>query len=310
MRSWLATLAIAVLAHPTLGQCQNLLWDGAAPTAALAQISLAKGLKIFWWNTHSGRVNEAKPDSDFDQNLTELMQSPDLAPDVLAFAEFREDRLLTAESKLLQTRYPYSITRAYTFDASESVAVFSRYPITVVYEDTLTNIAVSYERPLLVLNVQLPGQTIRFIPVHIADTWRDYLAKNGSIETGLEILGGTTNPVAEQMNQLTSKLTAKLGANFMSTNTVMVGDFNQPDTLLGLSTKEFQIFAAGWKNAIPNSSPTFPAAGSDEASSFPSMAIDHALVSPPLSVPAGTPLQLRGSDHYPLYFVVGGIPSI
>lgn len=310
MRGWTATALTMLCLVGTFSTLESaaLRGDRSASPAELRGIEegAAGGLRVFWWNIHAGQADERRKTSDFSDNISKLIQAPKLAPDILSFAEYYDGALEPAVLARLRKRYRYSIWQPYDHVTGHGlgIAVYSRFPIKMSSLDFLQVRDRSDSRPEMILTVHAQGKELLLVPIHILDAWKSYRARHGGFLTGAQILAGNDNPVADQIHQFIDNLKARLGSRYQRADTIIVGDFNQPTSLLGIPTAGYRLLQSGWKDAIESAAPTFPARKAAEARSYPEMAIDHAFVSQGVRVSTGVVLPLLGSDHYPLYVVI------
>ncbi len=88
----------------------------------------------------------------------------------------------------------------------------------------------------------------------------------------------------------------------------MIGDFNVPKSLFGITPSMYKLLAQGFSEAHFGNPDTFPTPST--ASTVPgflqhvAVKIDHALMNEKLERVGAWPIQLKGSDHYPIYVVV------
>ena len=320
-----ATCALTAHGSPTpIGTAFD--WDvSPAPWILknLANAGRGDGLRIFWWNVHDGRTDSKIPDFTLSKNVVKLVHS-EFAPDVLAFAEYQESDLSADDLTEVRRLYPFQLQQPYPGTPGFGLAVYSRYPFQISSIDVLdftplTDMSdVDREqyrklwcgtsgicgRPMVILQLNVNGKNLKLVPIHLYDCWRKLKENIGIIRTAEQVFFGTHNPLWFQINRFRSMLEARLGNELTRGNVVVIGDFNMPKEILGVTTRGYRKISWGLTDAVPGDSPTIPSRNSPEARHFPSMAIDHAFVSPSIEVQEGDVLPLRGSDHYPVYVVV------
>jgi len=297
----LASFSGGVRAQPA---ASRLLWDSPDGGSAEAALRDYGGVKVLWWQAHAGRILLNTRDFTFSRNLAELALSPDIAPDIVALGEYTVDTLRPRDLAALKKIYPHSVQRSYDDATNAGMMVFSRYPLSVLSADFLKGEDGRGARPALILDVNVSGKRLIFIPIHIFDAWRQYQADHGKLKTGLEIGFGLDNPVHRQIQEFLAHVKSRVDGKLLADDTVIVGDFNQPAALFGVETSAYGRLRKELNVAVDDAAPTFPTRGTAEAGSYPDMAIDHAFASPGLSVKKGLVLRLKGSNHYPLYFSV------
>jgi endonuclease/exonuclease/phosphatase family metal-dependent hydrolase len=263
------------------------MWAACASSAAFAA---DLPIHIFWWNIHWGSINTDGPKDDLQESLSRLVQSS-ASPDVLAFGEYSDASIGSDDLHLLQINYPFYQEFPYPGSTGEGVAVFSKYPFQVMSVDPIGS------RSLIILNLNIRGVEVTFVPVHIEDAWREFYKKNGKDKTIEQIFIGTHNPVWDEIVQFRSQLEARLGDRMYQKNFVMIGDFNSIKP-----GRAYDRISWDLRDPINNLTGTFPATQSIDRNTFPvPIQIDHAFVSPSTDVRSAEVLPLLGSDHYALY---------
>ena len=295
----------------------------------LQNLAQNKDLRVFWWNIHHGQTNLKKPNSDFTQNLKELITS-DSAPDIISMAEYSDADLNFNSLDLLPLftkNYPYRKFVNYLDTPDQGVVTFSKYPLTEITTSVLDFTPIqtmtleekknyiqfwcgntdTCTRKLQILSVTVNEEKVILIPIHLYDCWRKFKVLHGRMKTLAEILGGTENPLYYQTQRLFFELQKKIPSELKTPHLLLYGDFNMPNELLKVPTMGYSLFTKKFNSALTKDfehAPTFPAKNSEEAKSFPKMQIDHGFLSPGTEVSAGTVVSLKGSDHYPLYFIL------
>jgi len=297
-------------------------WDKSVDASVLQKIKTKSGLRVLWWNVHDGKIAEGDQGVAFNHNIYDLIHST-IAPDVISLAEYQESDLSPMILKELERLYPNHILQEYPGAHLFGLGIYSKYPFDVSSLDLLDITPLkamsdaerdAYRtdwckggmcvRPMLILNLKMNGKSIKLVPIHFFDCWREVMNRVGKVGTLKEIIIGKENPLLNQILRFRQILESKLGSELVHGNVAIFGDFNTPEKLLGLSTIGYEKISAGLKDATEGNDDTFPSLGSQEHGHFPSMQIDHALASPALGVAAGEVLPLRGSDHYPLYLIL------
>ena len=310
---------------PAFASVSGLSWDQELDSSTLQKLQTKTGLRIFWWNVHDGQAVLGASDASFNNNIDQLIHS-ELAPDILAVAEFQNSDLKPDVLAEMNRLYPNHVLQPYTTSSPYGIAVYSKSPFEVKSMDLLDFSPLGdlsaadretyrkswcaspgmCDRPLMILDLKIKGKDFKLVPVHLYDCWRLMAQNVGKVETLKQILHGTDNPLWYQILRFRAALEARLGAELLKGNVVMVGDFNMPKVILGFKTLGFGKISSGLVDELAENEPTFPSADSIEASSFLPMQIDHGFVSAPLfsNENMGEVLQLKGSDHYPFYLIL------
>jgi endonuclease/exonuclease/phosphatase (EEP) superfamily protein YafD len=124
-----------------------------------------------------------------------------------------------------------------------------------------------------------------------------------------EMVSGEQNPLLFQTRRLISFLERDFGVDFKDEPVLVIGDFNFPKSLLGVETRGHEVLhEKGLFEAFRGAPDTFPARSSNEFGKGPfkygRVKLDHAFVSPGVTITAAEVLPLKGSDHYPIYVVL------
>ena len=284
------------------------------------------GLHVFWWNIHHGQSNLKKPNHDFTQNLTNLIHSKS-SPDVMSFAEY-SDGDLQQDSKFLYLEvmrlYPYQKFVSYKDTPLSGVITMSKYPLVEKSVDELDFVPLremsneekaqyreqwcggtdTCTRYFQVLNIEVHGKVYTLVPVHLFDCWRHYSKLFGKVATAAQIIYGKSNPLFYQIERLKMYMKLKIGEQLKLPGVLLYGDFNIPDHVEYFPTLAYSIISKNLTNSLALSSqdrPSFPSNDSQEYQHYPSLQIDHALVSPGTEVGISSVISLKGSDHYPIY---------
>jgi len=313
-----------LVACPALGAALGFEWDGPEPTATtLEALARADGARFLWWNIHDGQSDGKQTPSILSQNLVRLIHS-ELVPEVMAFAAYRDTSLTPHCLAELRQAYPHVVQQSHPGTPGYGLAVYSRLPIMRSSVDKLDFTPPALRsvteqarfraewcrhghacvRSFIVLELDLAGTPLTFVPVHLHDFWRAYRQRYGLWRTGQEILLGRNNAPWHQIARFRTALEARLGGTASRGLVVIMGDFNIPKRLLGVDTLGYQLLAHGWVEPFAGEQVTFPASSAADYGQVPPVGIDHAFVSRATRVSAHAVLPLRGSTHYPLYVVV------
>ena len=315
----LMALGAALLLAPRPAAADELKWDAAKGQALLRKAASGDNIRFMWWNVHNGMTNSA-PEPTLSRNISNLIHS-ELAPDVLAFGEYRVENLGPAGLDDMLKMYPNHLEESYPASPGYGLGIYSRYPFEILSVDTLDYAPLSgmnssslaaYHldwcgtsgiclRPLVIVRLNVKGKEIDLVVVHLFDAWRKYRRDNGVLSTAWQVMLGSDNPLWFQIERFRGMMAARLGKQLTDGNVVIMGDFNMPKSVFGVKTDGYDALSEGLVDALSGNTSTFPAHGSEEHSKYPSMQIDHVFISPKIKVQHGYVLPLRGSDHYPIY---------
>ncbi len=300
----------------------DFIWDENPDRQALTTLQNTRGLKVFWWNIHDGRPAKA-PTPDLSKNLLTLINS-ELAPDILSFAEYQEQSIGSEALSELRAKYPFNMSWSYPYHEGFGLALFSRYPITLTkisaldvaslspmssdeqeqYRNFWCGSDIGCTRLFTSFDIDVLGNNIQIVPVHLFDVWRRYSQLNGRIKTAREIAFGKDNPLANQLSRFLNMLNEKLLPQVQVPATIVIGDFNIPRALVGVHPKMYKSLKQNLVEVFSEDTTSFPAKSADERGHYPQMQIDHAFLAGNLQSSGAQILPLKGSDHYPIYMVV------
>ncbi len=292
----------------------------------------SEGLRIFWWNIGCSSTKglsrlDKTQRAQFDpisqwENIENLISDEVLKPDVLILGEycpssFRQgtyDKLAEAYSNIYRLEKTNSL-----FKIRNGLRVFSKYGIKVLEEQVLKsgdflqsrdmqackvnqpNISLKYfnqnfwDRMLVELEVTKSGKAYKISPVHLANPWKFMRQCMGSIDVGLEILSGSSNPNYFQANELARHFSDE-------DSSVLIGDFNAPRVFyFGTASNSYaRLRGVFGQSVVPGGKYTY----FHQRGSFGPYSLDHAFVSENLNVVYGEVLPFAGSDHLPLYVII------
>jgi endonuclease/exonuclease/phosphatase family metal-dependent hydrolase len=284
-------------------------------------------LNVFWWNTREGgKLSKTQNQNPLEKNLVQLVQS-EYAPDVLILGEFVPGSMNPDTEFALNLQYPY---RAYTPYARKrtdmGIEVYSRFPFTKTaslldwspYHDSKEEQAKFkqkwrqglnpdadrvFERVFLDIRIQKYNRVFHVVPVHLLNPWLPLSAQLGRTKAGLVMMFGDDNPHYRQVERLMLEKVRPLLVQVKreQSSFVMIGDFNLPDELFGISPIGFELINLYLKPSVNPlfSSYTFPAVSSDMTEQT-QLRIDHAFVNRSTRVRDEARIPFMGSDHYPI----------
>ncbi len=287
-------------------------------------------VSIGFWNIAFGSVQGAA----LQENLRLLARSS-CAPDFLAFAEYQEDALSPETNQALNERYPYRRFLQYSQRVTwRGFLILSKTSFNQVahlreldwvpphlrgaeraaylrWADEYYTREESqyYARRLNHFVVPTRNGPLTLYPTHLAQPMAivsERYGLYGSVEAGIDLLFDTNNPLGHQTRSL---LRATQGAQ----NALIFGDLNFSPAVnyhgLGRRTPYYEMFLSeGWSDAFRGDGPpTFPALSSPKADEFPythhPFQFDHVFRTDQVLVRGLRSPRLRGSDHYPLFFI-------
>ena len=284
-------------------------------------------LKIFWWNVAWGSLNQH---TDLEENLYSL-SSGSYAPDVLALGEYKEAVLTVSLRRHLDKIYPYSTFQKYSPSSKVGIIVYSKFPITKYVGGNLdwtptgasaaershyksnylaaTSHAKHWERPFFFVRLKKEGVEYDIVPSHLLSPYAGMVDVDGYFETINQAARSSTNPLGYQIKRLKAHLQANFGLQYLKRRFILIGDFNIRDSMLGIRPAMFTDLWTGMKRVTIEGGDTYPTSRAKNdlgqvKSTFLSGKIDHAFISPLISVRRGRTLKMRGSDHYPIYVIV------
>jgi hypothetical protein len=292
-----------------------------------------EGLKIMWWNmgcsSTKGLAELSESDRAFIdpinqwENLKQIVNSERLIPDVLILGEYCPSAFDDKTYKLIKSKYK----SVYRLDKSNplyrirnGVRVFSKLKIENIKEEILKaeefrdseimqncDDAVKkrnpksfgektyWNRPKISFTVEHNRRDYKIVPVHLANPWPLVKACVG--------LWSTPGAIKNDVENANYVQAAQLVDSFQDgESTLVIGDFNAPKSILGGTSNTYHILSQGFGPSVVESEDyTY----SDPRRNFPAYSIDHAFASGDLNVKKGVVLPFAGSDHLPLYIVIG-----
>jgi endonuclease/exonuclease/phosphatase family metal-dependent hydrolase len=302
----------------------QFVWDEKARSGQrrVRKLEKAAGLKIFWWNIMYGGLSQKRELAD---NFKTLIS--EMAPDILALGEYN-DRALTPETlNLLESTYPFQHYFAYGKPKRDlGIKVFSKHKFSarqaIVMDWVPFNLSAEEDEnyrnqwhKVGRMNGQhtnwfFPYQVLDFekfslIPIHLNQPWNVMRFNHGAGTTFRHLLFRDDNPHGYQVKRLRKLLEKDLssGREF-----IMFGDFNIPRRLLGVRPKIARQLKKDLVEVYRDGVKTFPAKSAPERGvsifKIHKIKIDMAFHTAGFKTSAKAVLPLKGSDHYPLYFVL------
>lgn len=290
--------------------------------ANLNPFTNSKSIRVFWWNVQHGYTNERLGSDPLGENLQSLANSTN-SPDVIALGEFTYKAFSKKTLQTLRSQYREFYVPYNEETPEVGIAIFTKGQVEEIVIQPLEwgtpefrkewgkDFFPTYyfKKPYIRIAVTIAGQTYSVVPVHIAQPWMK-IKKNfgrvlGKPAVVMSLLYGKNNPLAYQMRELGKAMQKDLeneNQNIKTSHLVLIGDFNAPRAIGPQSTYSYRYLRdLGLLHAFEKTQATFPTVSSGDYSKFPGLQIDHAFVSPNLSVLSGGMLPFKGSDHYPIY---------
>ncbi len=303
----------------------------------------ADHFSMHWWNIGGGNfwaespqprrtTCYAKDASEIEKNLIAVAHQ-NRSPDVLAFAEYFDGFLSPKTLADVGAIYPYSYGFLYNrlgrpyeifvlskLPASDQRSVFEGLHWAQPEEEQRSeNLSYYYLRSYQRLSFQLGKFTLNFVPLHAVDPWGnlihqwggdDYLSRvRGFLETGLSMMFSQDNPSAVQAKSFQQELHADPAWQSADSFWVVMGDFNLPDEVLGVTPMAFNHFKGPLAEVSLSQRQhhqTFPSVSCAEYKKLPHLRIDHALTESFLD-PKKVSMKAKakildesGSDHFPI----------
>jgi len=293
----------------------------------LNKLSTASGIKVFWWNVAWGSHNS---DGALDQNLTVMARS-DYRPDIIVLGEYRSQDLNQKTHDLLKKWYPYQDHFTYSSSATVGIGIFSRSKFTrgglkdlnwapssrslsaqKTFKDSWRSSAPDevryWDRRSASYRFSINGSNFYLFPVHLLEPWKAIYDVQGKLGVMDSFFSKGSNPLNYQIEAFRSFVKSELGGNFESAPVLLLGDFNAPKSVLTLPSVSYSILSRNFTECFFGSPDTFPAASSPVSSTPPfsyyHMKIDHGLINGWVEKIGGGVIEMRGSDHYPIYVVI------
>jgi len=285
-----------------------------------------------WWNIGKGvssRKQKAKLGySPLDRNLQKLPLSK-MGPDVLILGEYLPEYLEPETLAHLRATHPYQKTFVYAtegYGLKRAIGVFSTQPFVSHYqaggldwtppgddaeeradyrEEYLAqdpSAREAYPRGYQRIEVKAPSGVVSLAPVHLCNPWPAKKRDDGQFWTGLELMLESDNPVANQIQHELRWFKRDIGSDWWRKPLLFLGDFNMPTEIYAVQPAALGPLnwlmsdPIGWKSTF-----SFPALSDMDSRDYPQMRIDHAWKTSSLDVIDAEVLELRGSDHYPLW---------
>ena len=308
-------------------------WDTAPQQSMLSRMNDAQsGLRVLWWNIGKGISSQKQKAvlgySPLDRNLQALPESS-AGPDVLILGEYLPTYLEPETLEYLTKAYPYRARYSYAqsrIGQAREIGVFSRLPFvsqivsegldfapmggTVAEQEAYRqkwskgSLARQQEwvRSYQRLEFTTSRGKVSLVPVHFSQPWALIREVDGSLTVGTEMLLANNHPIANQIVRVMDLLAKDLGPSWWKSSVVILGDFNLPRRIYGVEPAALTVFNQWTRDALYwRKSFSFPAISDPDSQSVPPFRIDQAWGTPSTRVEDAEVLQIRGSDHYPIW---------
>lgn len=271
------------------------------------------------------------------ENITTLIESS-LKPEILIFGEYSPGAIDQETLNELADHYPYSMFSKYnlrlTGRNAYGILIFSTIRFTearravldwippgmsrrraidyfrMYWRERSGDATTKYERTYqnLRFESQRGGPGFHIVPVHLVQPWSGFARMYGEVETIYSVLYSDDNPLVNQVYYLRQNLKKDFGKRFNGHPLLVIGDFNVPKMKL-VNVRGYEYASEGFSEVFGKNCPvTFPAVSSQFIDKFPykykRLKLDHAFINDHVSVKAAEVLNLKGSDHYPVYLVL------
>ncbi len=328
----LALVVSAVQVAPAQAE-HPLEWDIVPQTALLTRVNdAASGLRVLWWNIGKGVSSKKQKAtlgySPLDRNLQRLPLTH-MGPDVLILGEFLPSYLESDTLQVLEAAYPYRARFPYaknTEGQEREIGVFSRVPFQSRYfSEALDFVPMgasvgeqeayreewskgsmtrehewvrSYQR----IEFTTARGTVSLVPVHFSQPWALITATDGKWAAAFDMMLTGDHPIANQIERLFARLRSDLGEAWSRSPVVVLGDFNLPKQVYGIRPSALAPFRFPTHDVLASRSEfSFPAISDPDSKSVPQLRIDQAWGTASSLVTDAEVLQIRGSDHYPIW---------
>lgn len=297
-------------------------------------------VRVMWWNIEVGMTNRILAGHPLDKNLVELANSP-IKPEILVLGEYGNEAIEAHTHIVLNQNYPYRIFTPYNRTSdNRGIKVYSTTPLTMkpvrnldwvpthitneakknIYRETWRSkypLSVKYfNRPYVNIKIQTDFGDFYLLPFHAVEPW-DIIMKSwgklrntiGKFSVGMLILlpdFSYTEPLSAQFYNFKQEMIKDFGEELNQESFLFFGDFNVPMSYRGVSSRVRRMFSSLLDCLTDNDAITFPAFSAPVRKEFGPLRIDHAFSSKNLKVSHSLVLELKGSDHYPTYFVING----
>jgi len=313
------------------------LWDEKAQENSLAIKELktrsSGSLRVFWWNVEKGLTNMTLGNHSLEQNLKALANGA-LSPDVIILGEMTSKAISSDTMDELMSVYPYSSFEGYNSESKDlGILSLSKFPFKAFAAipldwtpEGLSSVEIKnyrqhwkelspkgyrlFTRPYLRLRIDLGENEVDVIAFHgvmpweaMMKDWGRFSSSIGKIEVGLTLMDlklTQRDPLNSQLRNLKKQMQHDFGENLDAGNLVLIGDFNTPMTVYGVSTLAKILFKDLNNVTSEEEVVSFPSRSSEIHSKYTGLRIDHAFISKHTELIKSSVLEFQGSDHYPL----------
>lgn len=291
-----------------------------------------ESIRVLWWNIQFGKTNkelkEGGTQAPLDKNLLEMIQGKN-APDIIILGEYEKDSLAPGTEKKIKKLYLYGVDSFWPYNPMTSergIAVFSKISFKVIKKALLDYYPLElkdkskikeyksywskdfsperfFPRTYLNLRFQKGGKMFSIVPFHaLIHVEKEFRESGGGFLSmtwiKLKMIFGKNNPMMYQLKRLRAQVEKDFGSK-LSSPFLLIGDFNLPRKIYGMTTAVYSVLSKNLKNLFLNSSkPTWPMPSSAEFQETSIRAqIDHAFCSKTLNCSQSDILPFKGSDH-------------
>lgn len=279
-------------------------------------------LKTLWWNIGANAYSD---DLGMYTTLDETLLVKDFSQfDVIAFGEYKDNKLYPQGIKKIESMFPYRIKFKYNKTSKQRIYLFSKYPVDTMksyimdwvpgsmnddqkkkYKERMrkklgkrvNNFIRTYNRVTLRVN----NKKINFIFYHLNNPWPGYIESSGRVGAGAELILGKRNPLMYQLTNFQRIIKHDLGKDYLKKPIIMMGDSNCATRVKGIATACIKRMERIMPLVMDHARMyTFPADTWSGAGNYPKVKIDQAqsnIHSNDLELKV---LEWNGSDHYPI----------
>lgn len=283
---------------------------------------------IGWWNIRFGSLEREA----LQENLQMLAHS-ECAPDFLALGEYEADSLTQETRQALESAYPFHQYLPYSARVHwRGIQVYSKTPVSSwesrremdwlspqvlpsmrSYARRAADLFYSqeevryFDRRFNRFELQTARGSLILYPTHFAQPFAAVSERYGPVPAAHGLLFDTNNPLGHQIRSFLRM------ANPTEENALLFGDLNFPPAVayegVGVRTPYYQmVLNAQWRDGFRGNGPaTFPTLSAPEASrtlyQLHPFQFDHVFHSSGAIVRELRSPRLKGSDHYPVFFI-------
>jgi len=166
-----------------------------------------------------------------------------------------------------------------------------------------------WDRSYVKLTWSFGSKKFSLVPIHLLEPWAAIEKAKGGFNAFSSFIANTgDNPLNNQIMHLQDKLTRDFGEDLSENPFVLLGDFNIPKRIFGLTPRIYANLSKDLSEAFWGNPKTFPTKSTkgDAHKIFKhiSIKIDHAFSNKYLEFSEREVIHLKGSDHYPLYLLI------